>query len=551
MLHVVSDPHGHLDELVAALQEAGLLDAEGAWAGGRGELWFLGDFFDRGPDGVGIVDLVMRLQPEAAQAGGRVGSVLGNHEVLAVGMHRFGDTTLPRRPGALRARSFARSWVLNGGEAADQRRLTDNHLRWLRALPALALVDGWLLLHSDTDEYLGWGDSLDTVNAAVRSALDGDLAAVWELWRGLTDRFAFREEVVGEVAAQRVLSRLGGRRLVHGHSIIATLRGGGVAGTTGPHAYAGGLALAVDGGLYAGGPLLVVELDRSPGTTDGLLTGPGRALTFGSAAGLYERYRPGYPEAVADLVLGPGSPTTTAVEIGAGTGKATRLFAARRIAVTAVEPDPDMIAVLRRETSGLPVTIVTSTLEGLHQESTAGPVDLLYAAAAWHWTDPGTRWRRAATLLREGGVFACFGGPIDLVDPGLGEAVTRIRSELIETDAVPERWVGRPDPAHLLWPGNELLDSPWFDDVTQHDLTSSYAMDADDFVGLLSTISAYLLVPEPARGSLLRRIRHVLPDTVEVRRELMVHRARRNATLASPATSGPATSGPATSGPAT
>jgi hypothetical protein len=71
-----------------------------------------------------------------------------------------------------------------------------------------------------------------------------------------------------------------------------------------------------------------------------------RALLFGSVASAYERFRPGYPETMADRVLDyVNHPVSTAPEIGAGTGKATRLFAAREIVVTATATatatDPD------------------------------------------------------------------------------------------------------------------------------------------------------------------------------------------------------------------
>lgn len=67
-LFVVGDVHGYLDELFAALGEQGLIDADGNWAAGNARLWFLGDFTDRGPDGIGVIDLVMRLSAEAAAA---------------------------------------------------------------------------------------------------------------------------------------------------------------------------------------------------------------------------------------------------------------------------------------------------------------------------------------------------------------------------------------------------------------------------------------------------------------------------------------------------
>src|SRR6476620_3712684 len=69
-----------------------------------------------------------------------------------------------------------------------------------------------------------------------------------------------------------------------------------------------------------------------------------RALSFGSVAAAYERYRPGYPDQLVDTVLSYAElPIRNALEIGSGTGKATRAFAARGIAITATDPDPAML----------------------------------------------------------------------------------------------------------------------------------------------------------------------------------------------------------------
>src|SRR5687768_1887534 len=106
-----------------------------------------------------------------------------------------------------------------------------------------------------------------------------------------------------------------------------------------------------------------------------------RSQSFGAAARDYHRFRPGYPAELVDLVLAHAvGPVQRALEIGAGTGKATRLFAERGIHVTAVEPDAGMRAVLRADTSGLPVTVVPSTFEAIDLAA-VGPVDLCFAAA--------------------------------------------------------------------------------------------------------------------------------------------------------------------------
>lgn len=253
------------------------------------------------------------------------------------------------------------------------------------------------------------------------------------------------------------------------------------------------------------------------------MTAP-RALAFGSVAERYERFRPGYPPEVVDAVLGASGAhgLRTALEVGAGTGKATRLFTTRGIAVTAVEPDPAMSAILRRTTADLPVEVLQVPFEDLD----GGPrVDLLYSAAAWHWTDPGTRWPRAARLLRPGGVFACLGGPVQLADQELEARWDAVRAEVIEDESVPGADGG--DDGRV-WPENELRAAVWFDEVTLADLTQHSRMAADDLIGLISTVSAFVVLDEHVRTDLLRRLRSVLPEEVDVRRDLVVHRALRN-----------------------
>ncbi len=254
----MSDPHGHPDQLTAALHDAGLVDG-GAWSGGDARLFVLGDLLDRGPDGIGVIDLIMTWEGQAAEAGGEVRTLLGNHEALAIGMHEFG----PQAPGDSdgRAQAFAHSWMRNGGIAADQERLSGPQLEWLRSLPAIIVDGDLLMLHSDTLEYLLWGESVEAINASVAAALSSPEADdAWSCWQRLTDRYAFLGEA-GPAVARELMGALGGSRIVHGHSIIADLRGMAPGDVSAPYRYADDLVLAIDGGLYAGGPLLVVDLD--------------------------------------------------------------------------------------------------------------------------------------------------------------------------------------------------------------------------------------------------------------------------------------------------
>src|SRR5215469_10572217 len=138
---------------------------------------------------------------------------------------------------------------------------------------------------------------------------------------------------------------------------------------------------------------------------------PGRALSFGVMAEAYERFRPEYPVELFDTVMTyADQPVRTALEIGAGTGKATRIFAQRGVSVTATDPDGAMLAELRKHVPAN-VKTVQAAFEDLRLGESYG---LVYAAAALHWTNPEGRWSHMAALLEPGGVFASFGGPVRL-----------------------------------------------------------------------------------------------------------------------------------------
>lgn len=248
---------------------------------------------------------------------------------------------------------------------------------------------------------------------------------------------------------------------------------------------------------------------------------PVRALTFGTVAEAYERFRPAYPTAIADRVLAyAGRPVRTALEIGAGTGKATRLFVRPGTTVTATDPDPAMLAELRRH---LRVETMVAAFESL---PTDRPYGLVYAAAALHWTTPAGRWPRVAALLEPGGTFASFGGPIRLVDPAVEEAVDRARAPFLATHEIPSP-DGTPPGEEMQWPGTELLRSGLFTDVEQHVIGNRVTVDAAGYVGLLSTVSAYLELPPDRREQAYLRIAAALPDRVELAADTVLHLARR------------------------
>jgi hypothetical protein len=206
-IYIIGDIHGQLKKLVKLLQDTHLIDAEHSWKGGTATLWFMGDFVDRGPDGIAVLDLVMRLQSEAAVAGGTVASLLGNHEMLLLAAYRFG-----RRSTGLGS-NFLTRWKQNGGNRKDIASLTLRHLDWMAHLPVMAQVGDYLFMHADAPFYIKCGRSVDEVNAAFNKLLSQSDALAWEeMLEEFARHGAFVYATLGEEFARRFLSIFGGRQ---------------------------------------------------------------------------------------------------------------------------------------------------------------------------------------------------------------------------------------------------------------------------------------------------------------------------------------------------
>ena len=251
---VVGDVHGHRDVLVELLRTAGLLGSDDGWAGADARLWLVGDLVDRGPDGVGAIDLVRGLE---AASEGAVRCLLGNHEALLLAAHRFAreETSVP-------GESFYGLWRLNGGVDDDLRALDADRIGWLTNLPPLGREGDWLVVHADTHAYLELGDSIDAVARATSTILhDGSAAAVDDLLIAISDRM----RLVDPAAVDALLDTYGGTRIVHGHTPIASLLGADPGMVRSPLVYGHGKVMNVDHCLFAGGPGFVTRLDGGPG----------------------------------------------------------------------------------------------------------------------------------------------------------------------------------------------------------------------------------------------------------------------------------------------
>jgi SAM-dependent methyltransferase len=226
-----------------------------------------------------------------------------------------------------------------------------------------------------------------------------------------------------------------------------------------------------------------------------------RRTAFGEVAELYDRARPSYPPKLIDDLAGmiPDEMPRRALEVGAGTGKATVLFAQRGVAVHALEPLAEMVALAKRNLARYRET----TFELAEFESWDGGGDtfpLIYSAQAWHWIDPERRYRKACSVLAPDGVLAAFWNRPDWEANPLQEQIDEIYAhaapELMANNAMRTtrssdtwgRWHEEIEAAGGL-ERPEVRSYPW---------TTEYT--SDEYIELLRTHSDHIIL-EPQRAA--------------------------------------------------
>jgi SAM-dependent methyltransferase len=126
----------------------------------------------------------------------------------------------------------------------------------------------------------------------------------------------------------------------------------------------------------------------------------GPFTAFAEVAGAYERGRPSYPEVAVRWLL--GDEPREVVDLGAGTGKLTRVLVELGHRVTAVEPLDAMRAELQAAVPG--VTAVSGNAERIPLDD--GSVDVVACAQSFHWFDHAVALPEIARILRPGGRLA-------------------------------------------------------------------------------------------------------------------------------------------------
>jgi SAM-dependent methyltransferase len=252
--------------------------------------------------------------------------------------------------------------------------------------------------------------------------------------------------------------------------------------------------------------------------------------TFESAADIYETARPSYPDRLFDdlIVLAELRPGARLLEIGCGTGKATRPLLERGFSVVCVELGAQLAVAARRNLAGLPVEIDVAPFESWKGEPEA--FDLVYAATAWHWVDSAIRYRKAYEMLRPRGWLAFWSAqhafPAD-ADPFFTE-IQEVYNAIGESHEV--AWPP-PSPDEVADDAAEIEATGTFEQIHVRRYVWETLYTADTYIALLDTFSGHITMDVSNRERLYREIRARIARREEpfVRRHWLaiLHVARR------------------------
>jgi len=247
-----------------------------------------------------------------------------------------------------------------------------------------------------------------------------------------------------------------------------------------------------------------------------------RRTHFDSIVLNYDKARWDYPdELFADVFSYSGSGKgRNAIEIGAGTGKATTPFLDAGYAVTAVEMGANMSEfLLDKFIEYSEFRVITSTFEDARLENDS--YDLVYAASAFHWVDAEIGCPKVFRLLKNGGVFALFRNNAVPVDDGeLYEDIRAVYEEhyysyYIHDDRpdkllkMTEEDFRKPSEIHKGF-RFESMERYGFADVSMKLYNATRTYSADEYIALLDTYSDHISLPDDNRSALYEGVKEAI-----------------------------------------
>ncbi|MFF0378353.1 class I SAM-dependent methyltransferase [Actinoplanes missouriensis] len=214
-----------------------------------------------------------------------------------------------------------------------------------------------------------------------------------------------------------------------------------------------------------------------------------RAGSFGTAADAYERGRPPYPGKALDWLLPGGEPRV--LDLGAGTGKLSRLVRERGLDVTAVDPSEGMLAELRRVLPDVPALLGSAESIPLPDRS----ADVVLVAQAWHWVDTARALPEIARVLTPGGRL----GLIWNVRDERSDWVRRLGTIIGSAEE-----------------GREPRMGPPFGPVETTEFEWAHTIAADALLDMVASRSRIILLPADERAAVLAQVRQLIATHPEL-----------------------------------
>jgi SAM-dependent methyltransferase len=228
-------------------------------------------------------------------------------------------------------------------------------------------------------------------------------------------------------------------------------------------------------------------------------------LSFGAAAAAYAEHRPDYADAAVRWAL-ETAPGPRVLDLGAGTGKLTSALLELGADVIAVEPDPSMLAELRRLLPAARATAGSAESIALPDAS----VDAVLAGQALHWFDMAVAGPEIARVLAPGGILA---GLWNMYDDRIDWVAGFDRISDGAAGVTFSNWQAAESAAHLA-----AIDLPELFSLPERaEFSHAQPRTADSLLATIATHSKVLVMPDDARTDLLGRIRAYLESHPQTR----------------------------------
>lgn len=213
------------------------------------------------------------------------------------------------------------------------------------------------------------------------------------------------------------------------------------------------------------------------------------AKSFENIGAQYDRYRPGFPDAAAEAIV--PERVSTALDLGAGTGKFTELLITRADRVIAVEPSNAMLEVLR-----VKLPTVEAHLGGAEKIPVAdATTEVVTVAQAFHWFDREPACAEIRRVLVPGGTLGLLWNHSD-PNCTWDRACHRVAHPAVsDTDTTTE---------------SAAEELPGFTFVEREKLRWSEQITRADYLSRWLTVSTFLAADEETRAGMITRLGSIL-----------------------------------------